>query len=75
MAEVVENYFRFYFVCPGLNGHLNGTKDVDLLKVNDIVLQALQKKPVEAMTVVHFEVANDPNIAWLDFLGCIWGQV
>ncbi len=74
-AEVVENCFRLHFVCPGLNDHLNGIEDVDLLRVDDIVLQALQKKPVEAMTVVRLEVADDPNIAWLDLRGCVWGQV
>jgi hypothetical protein len=52
---------------------LNGTEDVDLLRVGYIVLQALQKKPVEATTVVRLEAADDPNIAWLDLRGCIWG--
>ncbi len=66
MAEVVENCFRLHFVCPGSNDHLNNTEDVDLLKVDDIVLQALQKKSVEAKTVVRLEVADDPSIAWLD---------
>jgi hypothetical protein len=49
-----------------LEWHLNGTEDVDLLKVGDIVLQTLQKKPVEATTIVCLEVADDHNIAWLD---------
>jgi hypothetical protein len=49
-----------------LNDHLNGTEDVDLLRVGDIVLQALQKKPVEVTTVVRLEVVDDPSIAWLD---------
>ncbi len=75
MAEVVENCFRLHFVCPGSNDHLNGTEDVDLFKVGDIVLQALQKKPVEATTVVRLEVADDPSIAWLDLRSCVWGQV
>ncbi len=66
MAEAVENCFRLHFVCPGLNDHLNGTEDVDLLRVGDIVLQALQKKPVEVTTVVRLEVVDDPSIAWLD---------
>jgi hypothetical protein len=65
-VEAVENYFRLHFVCLGSNGHLNGTKDVDLLKVGDIVLQVLQKKLVEAMTVVRLEATDDPNITWLD---------
>jgi hypothetical protein len=75
VAKAVENCFQLHFVCPGSNGHLNGTEDVDLLKVGEIVLQALQKKLVEAMTVVHLEVVNDPSIAWLDLRGCVWGQV
>ncbi len=75
MAEVIENCFRLHFVCPGSNGHLNGTEDVDLLRVGDIVLQALQKKPVEATTVVRLEAADDPSIAWLDLRGCVWGQI
>ncbi len=75
MAEAVENCFRLHFVCPGSNDHLNGTKDVDLLRVGDIVLQALQKKPVEVTTIVRLEAANDPNITWLDLRGCVWGQV
>ncbi len=75
MVEAVENCFRLHFICPGSNGHLNGTKDVNLLKVGDIVLQALQKKPVEATMVVRLEAADDPSIAWLDFQGCVWGQV
>ncbi len=54
---------------------MNGTKDVDLLRVDDIVLQGLQKKPVEATTIVCLEVADDPSIAWLDLRGCVWGQV
>ncbi len=75
MAKVVENCFRLHFVCPGSNDHLNGTEDVDLFKVGDIVLQALQKKPVEATTVVRLEAADDPSIAWLDLRSCVWGQV
>jgi len=75
VAEAVENYFWLHFVCPGSNGHLNGTEDVDLLRVGNIVLQALQKKTVEATTVVRLETADDPSIAWLDLRGCIWGQV
>jgi hypothetical protein len=75
VAEAVENCFRLHFVCPGSNGHLNGTEDVNLLKVGDIVLQALQKKPVEATTIVRLEAADDPSIAWLDLRGCVWGQV
>jgi len=75
VAKAVENCFQLHFVCPGSNGHLNGTKDVDLLKVDDIVLQALQKKPVEATTIVRLEVADDPSITWLDLRGCVWGQV
>ncbi len=75
MAEVVENCFRLHFVCPGSNGHLNGTEDVNLLRVGDIVLQALQKKPVEATTIICLEAADDPNITWLDLQGCVWGQV
>ncbi len=75
MAEAVENCLRLHFVCPGSNGHLNGTKDVDLLKVGNIVLQALQKKPIEATTVVRLEAEDDPSIAWLDLRGCVWGQV
>jgi len=75
VAKTVENYFRLHFVCPGSNGHLNGTEDVNLLKVGDIVLQALQKKPVEATTIVRLEAADDPSIAWLDLRGCVWGQV
>ncbi len=75
MAEAVENCFRLHFVCPCSNNHRNGTKDVNLLRVNDIVFQALQKKPIEATTVVCLEAANDPNIAWLDLRGCVWGQV
>ncbi len=67
MAEVVENCFKLHFVCPSSNDHLNGTEDVDLLRVNDIVLQALQKKLVEATMVVRLEATDDPNIAWLDF--------
>jgi hypothetical protein len=35
----------------------------------------LHKKPVEATTVVRLETADDPNIAWLDLRGCVWGQV
>jgi len=35
----------------------------------------LQKKPVETMTVVRLEAADDPSITWLDLRGCIWGQV
>jgi hypothetical protein len=35
----------------------------------------LQKKPVKATTIVLLEVADDPNIAWLDLQGCVWGQV
>ncbi len=66
MAKAVENCFRLHFVCPGSNDHLNGTEDVDLLRVSDIVLQALQKKPVEATMVVRFEATDDPSIAWLD---------
>jgi len=66
MAKAVENCFRLHFVCPGSNDHLNGIEDVDLLRVDDIVLQALQKKPVEATTVVRLEAADDPSIAWLD---------
>jgi hypothetical protein len=58
-----------------LNSHLNGTEDVDLLRVSDIVLQTLQKKPVEATTVVRLEAADDPSITWLDLQGCVWGQV
>ncbi len=73
MAEIVENCFRLHFICPGSNGHLNGTEDVDLLRVSDIVLQALQKKPVEAMMVIRLEAADDPSIAWLDLRGCVWG--
>ncbi len=75
MAGAIENCFQLHFVCPGSNSHLNGTEDVDLLRVGDIVLQALQKKPVEATTVVRLEAADDPSIAWLDFRGCVWGQV
>ncbi len=75
MAEAVENCFRLHFVCLGSNGHLDGTEDVDLFRVGDIVFQALQKKPVEATTVVRFEATDDPNIAWLDLQGCVWGQV
>ncbi len=66
MAEVVKNCFRLHFVCPGSNDHLNGTEDVDLLRVSDIILQALQKKPVEATTIIRLEAADDPNITWLD---------
>ncbi len=75
MVEVVENCFQLHFVCPGSNDHLNGIKEVDLLRVGDIVLQVLQKKSVEATTVVRLKVADDPNIAWLDLRGCVWGQV
>jgi len=75
VAEAVENCFWLHFVCPSSNDHLNGTKDVDLLKVVDIVLQALQKKPTEATMVVRLEATDDPNIAWLDLRGCVWGQV
>ncbi len=75
MAEVIENCLRLHFICPGSNGHLNGTEDVDLLRVSDIVLQALQKKPVETTTAVRLEAADDPNIAWLDLRGYVWGQV
>ncbi len=75
MAEVVENWFQLHFVCPGSNDHLNGTEDVDLLRVGDIVLQALLKKPIEATTVVRLEATDDPSIAWLDLQGCVWGQV
>ncbi|CAK9214279.1 unnamed protein product [Sphagnum troendelagicum] len=57
------------------NDHLNGTEDDDLLKVDDIVLQVLQKKPVEATMVVRLEVVDDPSIAWLDLRSCVWGQV
>jgi hypothetical protein len=57
-----------------LNGHLNGREDVDLLKVGNIVLQALEKKPVEATTVVRLEATDDPSIAWLDLRSCVWGQ-
>jgi hypothetical protein len=67
MAEVVENCFRLHFVCPSLNDHLNGTEDVDILRVDDIVLQALQKKLVEVTTVVRLEAADDPSIAWWIF--------
>jgi hypothetical protein len=67
VVEAVENCFRLHFVCPGSNDHLNGTEDVDLFKVGNIVLQVLQKKPVEAMTIIRLEVADDPSIAWLDF--------
>jgi hypothetical protein len=75
VAKAVENCFRLHFVCPGSNGHLNGTEDVNILKVDDIILQALQKKLIEATTIVRFEAANDPSIAWLDLRGCVWGQV
>jgi len=75
VAKTVENCFRLHFICPGSNDHLNGIEDVDLLRVDDIVLQALQKKPVEATTVVRLEAADDPSIAWLDLRGCVWGQV
>ncbi len=75
MAKAVENCFRLHFICLGSNGHLNGTEDVDLLRVSDIVLQVLQKKPVEMTTIVRLEVADDPSIAWLDLRGCVWGQV
>jgi len=75
VAEAIENCFRLHFVCPSSNGHLNGTKDVDLLKVDNIVLQALQKKLVEATTVVRLEATDDPSIAWLDLRGCVWGHV
>jgi hypothetical protein len=75
VVEAVENCFRLYFVCPSSNDHLNGTEDVDLLKVGNIVLQALQKKSIEVMTVIRLEAADDPSIAWLDLRGCIWGQV
>ncbi len=71
VVEVVENCFRLHFVCTGLNDHLNGTEDVDLLRVGNIVLQALQKKLVEATTVVRLEAVDDPSIAWLDLQGCI----
>jgi len=54
---------------------LNGTEDVDLFRVGDIVLQALQKKLVEATTVVRLEATDDPSIAWLDLRGYVWGQV
>ncbi len=73
MTEAVENCFRLHFICPGSNGHLNGTEDVDLLKVGDIVLQTLQKKPIEATTIERLEVADDPSIAWLDLRGYVWG--
>ncbi len=73
MAEVVESYFWLHFICPGSNDHLNGIKDVDLLKVGNIVLQALQKKPIEVTTVVRLEAADDPSIAWLDLRSCVWG--
>ncbi len=46
MAEAFETCFQLHFVCLSSNNHLNGTEDVDLLKVDDIVLKALQKKPV-----------------------------
>jgi len=75
VAEEIENCFRFHFLCPGSNNHLNGTEDVDLFRVGDIVFQVLQKKPVEATTVVRLETTNDPSIAWLDLRGCVWGQV
>ncbi len=75
MAEVVENCFRLHFICPGLNGHLNGTDDADLLRVDNIVFQVLQKKPIEATTVIRLEATDDPSIAWLDLRGCVWGQV
>ncbi len=75
MAKAVENCFRLHFVCPSSNDHLNGTEDVNLLRVGDIVLQALQKKPVEVTTVVRLEAADDPSIAWLDLRSCVWGQV
>jgi hypothetical protein len=75
VVEAVENCFRLHFVCPSLNDHLNGTEDVDLLRVGDIVLQALQKKPVEATMVVCLEATDDPSISWLDLRGCVWGQV
>jgi hypothetical protein len=38
VVEAVENCFRLHFVCPGSNGHMNGTKDVNLLRVGDIIL-------------------------------------
>jgi hypothetical protein len=41
-------------------------RGIDLFRVGDIVLQVLQKKPIEATMVVRLEVANDPSIAWLD---------
>jgi len=75
VAKTIENCLWLHFVCPGSNDHLNGIKDVDLLKVDNIVLQVLQKKLVEATTVVRLEATNDPSIAWLDLRGCIWGQV
>ncbi len=75
MVEAIEKKFRLHFVCPGSNGHLNGTEDVDLLRVDNIVLQALQKKSVESTTIICLETANDPSIAWLDLQGCVWGQV
>jgi len=75
VAKAVENCFWLHFVCPGSNDHLNGKEDVDLLRVSDIVLQALQKKPIEATTIVRLEAVDDPNISWLDLQGCVWGQV
>jgi hypothetical protein len=66
VAEVVEICFQLHFICLGSNDHLNGTKDVNLLRVGDIVLQALQKKLVGARTIVRLEATDDPNIAWLD---------
>jgi hypothetical protein len=74
-VEAVENCFRLHFICPSSNDHLNGREDVDLLKVGDIVLQALQKKPIEATMVIRLEAADDPSIAWLDLRGYVWGHV
>jgi hypothetical protein len=71
VSEAIENCFWLHFICPGSNGHLNGIEDVDLLRVGNIVLQALQKKLIEATTIVRLEAVDDPNIAWLDLRGCI----
>lgn len=67
IAEAILNYFQFSIDILDWHNHPNSFEDVNLYQIFNAIFNSLEKKLIEVLALVYFEVANDTNIARLDF--------